>query len=109
VDAFMAVEEQRLKWMRNNQDTLRVDLYHNLCDAVTRDDTSAAGLEKIIILPRNFIGSPRYMMQNYQDAMALCQAYGNPDLFIMFISNPKWIEIFEMLAHVPGQKLHDRP
>ncbi|GJZ41767.1 ATP-dependent DNA helicase PIF1-like protein, partial [Tanacetum coccineum] len=34
VDAFMAVEEQRLKWMRNNQDTLRVDLYHNLCDAM---------------------------------------------------------------------------
>nr|GEW49848.1 DNA helicase PIF1, ATP-dependent [Tanacetum cinerariifolium] len=30
VDAFTAVEEQRLKWTQNNQDTLRVDLYHNL-------------------------------------------------------------------------------
>ncbi|GJZ92937.1 DNA helicase PIF1, ATP-dependent [Tanacetum coccineum] len=30
VDAYTAVEEQRLKWTRNNQDTLRVDLYHNL-------------------------------------------------------------------------------
>ncbi|GJS23495.1 DNA helicase PIF1, ATP-dependent [Tanacetum coccineum] len=36
VDAYSAVEEQRLKWTRNNQDTLRVDLYHNLYDAVTR-------------------------------------------------------------------------
>ncbi|GKA45067.1 ATP-dependent DNA helicase PIF1-like protein [Tanacetum coccineum] len=36
VDAYTAIEEQRLKWMRNNQDTLRVELYHNLCDAVTR-------------------------------------------------------------------------
>ncbi|GJX09166.1 ATP-dependent DNA helicase PIF1 [Tanacetum coccineum] len=62
---------QRLKWTQNNQDTLRVNLYHNLCDAITRGDTSAAGLEKRIVLPRSFIGSPRYMMQTYQDAMAL--------------------------------------
>ncbi|GJS74338.1 ATP-dependent DNA helicase PIF1 [Tanacetum coccineum] len=55
VDAFAAVEEQRLKWIRNNKDTLRVDLYHNVCDAVTRGDTSATGLRKRIVLPRNFI------------------------------------------------------
>ncbi|GKC97513.1 helicase, partial [Tanacetum coccineum] len=49
------------------------------------------------------------MMQNYQDAMALCRAYGNPDLFITFMSNPKWPEINEMLTHVPGQRAHDQP
>ncbi|GJS48910.1 hypothetical protein Tco_0599031 [Tanacetum coccineum] len=70
---------------------------------------NAAGLGKRIVLPRSFISSPRYMMQNYQDAMALCQAYGNPDLFITFTSNPKWVEISDMLAHIPGQKSHDRP
>ncbi|GKA77871.1 ATP-dependent DNA helicase PIF1 [Tanacetum coccineum] len=109
VDAYTAVEEQRLKWTRNNQDTLRVDLYHNLCDAVTRGDTSAVGLGKRIVLPKTFTGSPRYMMHNYQDAMALCRAYGNPDLFITFTSNPKWPEILEMLTYFPGQKPHDRP
>ncbi|GKC42571.1 ATP-dependent DNA helicase PIF1, partial [Tanacetum coccineum] len=109
VDAYTAVEEQRLKWTRHNQDTLRVDLYHNLCDAITRGDTSAVGLGKRIVLPRTFTGSPRYMMNNYQDAMALCRAYGNPDLFITFTSNPKWPEISEMLAYFPGQKPHDRP
>ncbi|GJR01605.1 DNA helicase PIF1, ATP-dependent [Tanacetum coccineum] len=109
VDAYTAVEEQRLKWTRNNQDTLRFDLYHNLCDAVTRGDTSAVGLGKRIVLPRTFTGSPRYMMNNYQDAMALCRAYDNPDLFITFTSNPKWPEISEMLAYFPGQKPHDRP
>ncbi|GJV01237.1 helicase [Tanacetum coccineum] len=82
VDAFTAIEEQRLNWTRNNQDTLRVDLYHNLCDAVTRGDTNA---------------------------MALCRTYGNPDLFITFTSNPKWPEIAEMLAYISGQKSHDRP
>nr|GEV71292.1 ATP-dependent DNA helicase PIF1-like [Tanacetum cinerariifolium] len=51
----------------------------------------------------------RRLTENYQDAMALCQAYGNPDLFITFTSNPKWPKINEMLAHVPGQRTHDRP
>ncbi|GKD11291.1 helicase [Tanacetum coccineum] len=52
---------------------------------------------------------PRHMMQNYQDAIALCRAYGNPDLFITFTSNPKWPVINEMLAYVPRQRAHDRP
>ncbi|GJV52268.1 ATP-dependent DNA helicase PIF1-like protein [Tanacetum coccineum] len=109
VDAYTAVEEKRLKWTRNNQDTLHVDLYHNLCDAVTRGDTSATGLGKRIVLPRTFTGSPRYMMHNYQDTMALYRAYGNPDLFITFTSNPKWPEIAEILAYFPWQKAHDLP
>ncbi|GJU22197.1 ATP-dependent DNA helicase PIF1-like protein [Tanacetum coccineum] len=54
VDAYTAIEEQRLKWTRNNQDALRVDLYHNVCDAVTRGDTNAAGLGKRIVLPGTF-------------------------------------------------------
>ncbi|GJU63952.1 helicase-like protein [Tanacetum coccineum] len=60
-------------------------------------------------LHRGFIGGPRYMMQNYQDAMALCHAYGNPCLFITFTSNPKCPEINEILAYIPGQRSHDRP
>ncbi|GJR96630.1 ribonuclease H-like domain-containing protein [Tanacetum coccineum] len=72
----------------------------------TRGDTSAVGLGKRIVLPMTFMRSPRYMMQNYQDAMALCQAYSNPDLFIMSTSNPKWPEISEMLAYFPGMLLN---
>nr|GEZ64847.1 ATP-dependent DNA helicase PIF1-like [Tanacetum cinerariifolium] len=53
------IEEQWLNWTRNNQDTLRVDLYHNLYDAVTRGDTSVAGLGKRIVLPQTYVGSPR--------------------------------------------------
>nr|GEX57995.1 hypothetical protein CTI12_AA123990 [Tanacetum cinerariifolium] len=109
VDAFTAIEEQRLSWTRNNQDTLRVDLYHNVVNAITWGDTDATGLGKIIVLPISFTGGPRYMMQNYQDAMGLCHAYGNLDLFITFSSNPKWPEMIEMLAYIPGQRAHDRP
>ncbi|GJX17398.1 ATP-dependent DNA helicase PIF1-like protein [Tanacetum coccineum] len=57
---------------------------------------------KRIVLPQTYVRSPRYMMHNYQDAMALCRTYGNPDLFITFTSNsnPKWPEIAEMLAYI---------
>nr|GEX34994.1 ATP-dependent DNA helicase PIF1-like [Tanacetum cinerariifolium] len=75
---------------------------------MTRGDTSAAGLGKRIVLPQTYVGSPRHMMHNYQDAMALCQTYGNPDLFVTFTSNLEWPKIAEMLAYIPGQKSHDR-
>ncbi|GKE06620.1 FAR1-related sequence 5-like protein, partial [Tanacetum coccineum] len=81
VDAYSAVEEQRLKWTRNNQDTLRVDLYHNVCDSVTRGDTNAAGLGQRIVLPGTFAGGSRYMMQNYYDAMALREGSIPRDVF----------------------------
>nr|GEV92582.1 hypothetical protein [Tanacetum cinerariifolium] len=50
-------------------------------NTVTRGDTSAAGLGKRIVLPRRFTRSLRYMMQNYQDAMALWQkSHDRPEI-----------------------------
>ncbi|XP_021991571.1 uncharacterized protein LOC110888349 [Helianthus annuus] len=109
VDAYTAVEEQRLRWMRNNQNELRVEIYHNVCDAVTRGDTNAEAIGQRIVLPATFTGGPRYMIQNYQDAMALCRAFGNPDLFVTFTTNPKCPEIEDMVSLIRGQKSHDRP
>ncbi|XP_021999396.1 uncharacterized protein LOC110896241 [Helianthus annuus] len=40
--------------------------------------------------------------------MALCRAFGNPDLFVTFTANPKWPEIEDMVSLIPGQKSHDR-
>lgn len=37
------------------------------------------------------------MQQNYQDAMAIVNKFGKPDLFITFTCNPKWPEITESL------------
>lgn len=48
------------------------------------------------------------MMQNYQDAMAICKWYSYPDLFITFTCNPKWPEITRFLAD-RGLKAEDRP
>ena len=52
---------------------------------------------KIVILPSTFVGSPRYMTQNYQDAMAIVRMKGKPDLFITMTCNPNWCEIRDNL------------
>ncbi|XP_053101906.1 uncharacterized protein LOC128323208 [Hemicordylus capensis] len=62
---------------------------------------------KTFILPSSFAGSPRNMLQNYQDAMAIVRKYGKPDLFITMTCNPKWEEIVENLEH--GQTAAARP
>ncbi|PNY00838.1 ATP-dependent DNA helicase PIF1 [Trifolium pratense] len=109
VDAYTAIEEERLRWYRQHQTVLRTDLYKNVCDAVVRGDTVAAATGKRTVLPSSFTGGPRYMVQNYQDAMAICRTFGNPDIFLTFTANPKWPEIQYMLQRIPGQSVDDRP
>ena len=84
VDAYAAIEEERLRFIRKKQPQLRADLYKNVRDAVVRGDTSHKSLGKKIVLPATFTGGPRYMIQNNQDAMAICRWAGNLDLFITF-------------------------
>ena len=62
---------------------------------------------KMIVLPSTFIGSSRYIMQNYQDAIAIVRSTGKPDLFITMTCNPNWREIEDNL--LPGQQPSDRP
>ena len=47
------------------------------------------------------------MYQRYQDAMALVQKYGKPDLFLTMTCNGNWPEIRNEL--LPGQATSDRP
>ncbi|XVF55792.1 hypothetical protein PTKIN_Ptkin06aG0065300 [Pterospermum kingtungense] len=72
-------------------------------------DRDVASIGKKIILPTTFTTSPRYLMQNYQNAMAICRHFGYPDLFITFTCNAKWPEILEALKLIEGQKPQDRP
>jgi hypothetical protein len=32
------------------------------------------------------------MVQNYQNAMAICRWAGYPDVFVTFTCNPQWLE-----------------
>jgi hypothetical protein len=108
IDAWVCVESSRLNFQRMNQKQLRVDLYSGLRDAIGGGlEENAQRLGQQIILSSTFIGGPRYMRQQYQDAMAICRHFGKPDLFITFTCNPMWQEIQEAL--LPGQKPEDAP
>jgi hypothetical protein len=107
VDAYAAIEQSRLKYLRLNQKKLRADLYQGLQDAIVASDNSVAAIGKRIILPSSFTVGPRHMVQNYQDAMAICKWAGCPDAFVTFTYNPQWLEIKPALLF--GQQPQDRP
>ncbi|KAI9081150.1 hypothetical protein K1719_036909 [Acacia pycnantha] len=108
VDGYSMVESDRLNYIRNHQKELRVDLYCGISDAVTRGETYPLSTGRRIILPSTFTGGARYMIQNYQDAMAICAWAGYPDIFITFTCNPMWPEIIRH-CNEDGLKPCDRP
>ncbi|GJV95240.1 putative PIF1 DNA helicase/replication protein A1-like protein [Tanacetum coccineum] len=93
VDAFTMVENDRLSFIRRNQKVLRIAPIKNLNKSLEAGNTDASKNGNPIVLPSTYTGGTRYKMQNYLDAMALCKAFGYPDLFITFTCNPKWPEI----------------
>ncbi|XP_043463735.1 uncharacterized protein LOC122499439 [Leptopilina heterotoma] len=108
VDNYVKIEKDRINFCRFNQKTLRADTYQGLIDHLQQTATeSNTRVGKMVILPSTFTGSPRNMLQHYQDAMAIVRKYGKPDLFITMTCNPNWIEIQENL--LPGQIPSDRP
>jgi hypothetical protein len=60
-----------------------------------------------IIFPASFHDSPRFMMQAYQDAMAIVRNKGIPDVFLTFICNLNWQKIIAELE--PNQTSSDHP
>uniref|UniRef100_A0A0D3B901 Helitron helicase-like domain-containing protein n=2 Tax=Brassica oleracea TaxID=3712 RepID=A0A0D3B901_BRAOL len=98
VDVYTAIEEDRLRWARNNQDVLRAKLYNNVLGAVSKGDTDAKIIGQRFILPPSFTGEPWYLVEKSHDAMAICREFGNPDLFITMTVNPNWREIKEHLG-----------
>ena len=107
VDQYTKMEMQRLRYIKMNQGTLRAEVYQGLSDAVTAGDDAGVTVGTRIILPATFIGSPRSMIELYQDAMAIVRKYGKPDLFVTFTCNPSWPEITRELLE--GQTAADRP
>jgi hypothetical protein len=87
MDAYVAIEQNRLRYLHLNQKKLRADLYQGLQDAIV----TTVGQK--IILPSFFIAGPRHMVQNYQDAMAISKWARCPDVFVTFTCNPQWPKI----------------
>ncbi|CAH9118153.1 unnamed protein product, partial [Cuscuta epithymum] len=108
VDGYTLVESARLRYVRANQQQLRCEMYKGLNDAFLRGENDSRTQGKRIVLPPTFTGGARYMIQNYQDAMAICRWAGYPDLFITFTCNPRWPEIDRFL-NPKNLKSEDRP
>jgi hypothetical protein len=93
VNAFSCVEGDRLSYFVHSQDSLRMETYQGITDAVGRGASSGKEVGVKKVLPASHIGGKRYMNQNFHDCMAICCAYGPPDKFTTMTCNPKWPEI----------------
>ncbi len=107
VDAYAAIEQSRLKYLHLNKKKLHADLYQGLQDAIAAGDNNVTAIGQRIILPSSFTVGPRHMVQNYQDAMAICRWAGCPDAFVTFSCNLQWFEIKRALPL--EQQPQDRP
>ena len=72
-------------WVKSNQDRFMIELYSGLKDVVMRGYTTPSFSEKRVVLHSSFMGSSRYMIENYQDAMVFYRLAGYPDLFILYL------------------------
>jgi len=91
-----------------NQAQLHAELYQGLADMVKHDfRLHPAQVGQRIILPVSFRSSPRFMMQAYQNAMAIMRSKGIPNVFLTFTYNPNWQEIIAELE--PNQTTSDHP
>ncbi|XP_072084486.1 uncharacterized protein [Arachis hypogaea] len=102
------IESSRLNYIRNDQEKLRYEMYKGVKEVVLNRETTPSSCGKRIILPSSFTGGPRYMIQNYQDTMAICKVVGYPDLFITFTCILKWPG-FEDFLNNRELNLEDRP
>jgi hypothetical protein len=93
VDAYLCIEQNRLEYIRTNQNVFRTEVLSGVHDALSMGDTEGSSIGRRILLPSSFTGSPRYMYKHYQDALAICRIHGNPQYFVTFTCNEKWPEI----------------
>ncbi|XP_062005049.1 uncharacterized protein LOC133722214 [Rosa rugosa] len=82
VDAYATVEEDRLDWIRRNQKNFRTETFKDLFAAGSTGINKGRDLGQKIILPSSHTGSPRDMINNYQDAMAICRQYGDKTTYL---------------------------
>lgn len=110
VDAFSCIENARLHWIEKNQIKLRNDVYNNLVDLLSKGDVpDVSNIGKGSILPASFVGSARYMQQNFLDSLAVCRNIGYPTLFLTMTCNPTCDEIRQMMRFTPLSNPEDCP
>ncbi|CDY54962.1 BnaCnng27760D [Brassica napus] len=108
VDAYTTIESNRLRYLKLNQSSLRSDSFDSIKESENAGRTNMNEQGTEFVLPASFTGGPRYMKNNYLDAMTICKHFGFPDLFITFTCNPKCPELTRFLK-TRNLKPEDRP
>ncbi|KAL5130954.1 hypothetical protein HKD37_12G033934 [Glycine soja] len=108
VDGYTMIEAQMLAYICFHKKKLRVYSYKGLVDAVFEGETDECATGNRILMPSSFTSGARYLMQNYQDAMAISNWAGFPDIFITFTCNLKWPELSRYVQNL-AFKPEDRP
>ncbi|XP_065663052.1 uncharacterized protein LOC136085656 [Hydra vulgaris] len=86
VDAYVKIEDQRLAFIKNNQNKLRSEQYDALNEHVNNiANERNVRPGRVVILPSSSVGSPRALKENFEDAMAIIKKYdqtanNRPDL-----------------------------
>ncbi|ETV79835.1 hypothetical protein H257_07051 [Aphanomyces astaci] len=96
VGFVLRMETNRLRYILQNGDKLRFDLYTRVKQAAER----RSGLHNVgikSIVPSSFTGGKRYMKKCYFNATAIVRKYGKPYLFVTMTCNPNWLEIISQL------------
>ena len=106
-DMWAKVEHNNLRYIVDNQSKLRASIYQGAMDHLVDSDADDTKIGKRIILPSTFSGSPRAMMQQYYDSMAIAGKFGKPVFFITLTMNPKRPEVLENIPE--GQDHYNRP
>ena len=109
VDAFAAVDQYRLDWIRGHQHIIRSYLYKWIQDSVQNGDTNPGVLGKDVILPATHTGSQRYMNQYFKHSLAICRTIGHHSLILNMTCNTQWPEIKWMLDYLPRVDVVDAP
>ena len=99
------IESNRLNFFRYNQKKLYIECYKGIVDHVARSVSNnpinynnSERLGNVFVLSSTYLGSPRNMHQNYQDAMAIVRAIGRLGLFITMTRIPNWPELQRIIS-----------
>ncbi|KAK0415561.1 hypothetical protein QR680_012002 [Steinernema hermaphroditum] len=108
IDHYMRVLQQRGEHIeehfRETTLTNRQAFLRFMNDVASQHGRRVGALTPV---PQHVPGSPRYMRNQFENAVTLSNKLGHPDLFITFTASPKWKEITDNIP--TGDSFADHP
>ena len=104
VDMWAIKEMESLNWMKNNQNTIRADVYSGVKKSIAEGTIESSGTT---VLAKTFTGGQRWYSNAFHDSMAIARVKGKPALFLTKTLDVKCPEVQALLTD--GENPYDRP